>query len=785
VAATAWKRCALWVTTMLVAVSATLVGAPTAEALPAPEPPQERTFFTPLVPVRVLDTRPSEPTIDGVGRPGRPLAASSSLSVAVVGRGGVPSSGVSAVVLNVTATNATTTSFLTVWPTGTKRPTASNLNFIAGQTVPNLVVAKVGAGGRIDIYNHAGSVDVLADVAGYFPDTDDFVPLVPVRLVDTRPNEPTLDGLAGARNPIGAGKFIDVTVVGRGGVPRTGVDSVVLNVTATNPTVASFLTVFPTGSKRPTASNVNMVAGVTAPNLVVAKVGLRGSVSIYNHSGTSDVIADVAGYFPTGGTFVSVPPARIYETRPGEPVVAGGTHADFALYDFDDVDVDVAGIAGVPAEFISAVVLNVTTVNPSSNSFVSVFPTGSRLPAASNLNMTAGASPRPNLVVAKVGAGGKVTIHNHSGSTDIVVDIAGYFFAEYGGIRDIDLSDRSSCALFSVGSLTCWGDTGQNPTDVYDSSPVRLHPYDLNTFDDAVDLTIDVVHSCVLRADGTVWCWSRYNAFNTAGPAPEYPVWPAQQIALPRRAVEIDDGYLQTCALLDDGTVWCWGKDFTGAARPTPWRVANIANAVQVDVGDTHGCALRSDDRVACWGVLNEYGTLGNGTGSDSPTSAVLVSGLTDADSISIQSLRSCATQRTGGAVCWGSTMTGPTGFSMTPTAITTMTDGITAPSDDIWQVVGGDDYICALRFDDAVYCYGSEYQAQFGLAVGGIAAPQSLTTPVPGLPPIAFVVAERFHMCAVGFDDEVFCWGQNASGQLGSGSREHSADPVPVISFE
>jgi hypothetical protein len=86
----------------------------------------------------------------------------------VTGQGGVPSGGVSAVVLNVTAVTPTTQSYLTVWPTGPGRPLASNLNYTAGQTVPNLVVVRVGLGGKISLYNHDGTVDLVADVAGWY-----------------------------------------------------------------------------------------------------------------------------------------------------------------------------------------------------------------------------------------------------------------------------------------------------------------------------------------------------------------------------------------------------------------------------------------------------------------------------------------------------------------------------------------------------------------------------------------------------------------------------------------
>ena len=89
------------------------------------------------------------------------------VALSVVGRGGVPS-GATAVVLNVTAVDASASGYVTVYPDGSARPLASNLNVGPGQTVPNLVVAKLGSNGKVCLYNHAGTVDLVADVNGYF-----------------------------------------------------------------------------------------------------------------------------------------------------------------------------------------------------------------------------------------------------------------------------------------------------------------------------------------------------------------------------------------------------------------------------------------------------------------------------------------------------------------------------------------------------------------------------------------------------------------------------------------
>jgi hypothetical protein len=248
--------------------------------------------FHPVDPVRILDTR------TGNGAPAAPLGAGASMNLQVAGRGGVPPAGAGAVILNVTATVPTQPSFLTLFPTGAARPVTSNVNVATGQTVPNLVVAKLGASGQTTIFNAAGDIHVIADVAGWFDDGTaatggHFHPVVPNRVLDTRL------GNGAPQVPIGPGATVDLQVTGRAGVPP-GAAAVVMNVTATQPTAASFLTVFPTGSALPVVSNLNVTAGLTVANLVTVKLGAGGQASIFNAQGSTHVIADIAGWFDAG-----------------------------------------------------------------------------------------------------------------------------------------------------------------------------------------------------------------------------------------------------------------------------------------------------------------------------------------------------------------------------------------------------------------------------------------------------------------------------------------------------
>ena len=121
-----------------------------------------------VTPARVLDTR--VPTGSCTPAPCGAIGPDASTTVSLAGQGGVPATGATAVILNVTVTQPTASSFLTVYPSDATAPTASNLNFSTGQTVPNLVVVKLGADGAVKLYNFAGNVHVIADVVGWFND---------------------------------------------------------------------------------------------------------------------------------------------------------------------------------------------------------------------------------------------------------------------------------------------------------------------------------------------------------------------------------------------------------------------------------------------------------------------------------------------------------------------------------------------------------------------------------------------------------------------------------------
>jgi len=382
--------------------------------------------FVSLNPARLLDTRAGASTVDGQFAGVGALGAGGRLDLVVAGRGGVPATGVVAVVLNVTTALPTGPGFVTVWPTGAAQPLASNLNFVAGQTIPNLVIAKLGVDGKVSLFASAGT-HLIADVAGYFSAATDLVALTPARLLDTRAGNATVDGQFAGQGALAPGARLDLQVSGRYALPATGVGAVLLNTTVANPTAPGYLTLWPADAAQPVASNLNFTPGLTIPNLVLAKVSSAGRVSIYNSAGTTDVVADVQGWFPLSSQLTSLVPARVVDTRTGAFTVDGQFAGGGALAALSTTDVNLLGRGGVPASGVDAVVLNVTVTGTAGAGYLTVWPTGSAQPNASNLNYVANQTI-PNMVIAKVGNNGKVSFYVGSGkSTQLVVDVVGWF----------------------------------------------------------------------------------------------------------------------------------------------------------------------------------------------------------------------------------------------------------------------------------------------------------------------------------------------------------------------
>jgi hypothetical protein len=388
---------------------------------PLPTPLNGFGQFTPLAnPTRILDTRAA------VGWPStQPLAGGAPVAIDVAGRGGVPTHA-GLVALNVTVTEPTASAFLTVFPSDGTMPTVSNLNFVPGQTVPNLVVVRLGVDGKVKIFTNAGTAHVLFDVVGWFGSRQTMTPgarlvsQTPSRKLDTR--DPALSQ---GYTKVGAGQTIDIAVV----PPGTNVTGVVLNLTGTEPTRSTFVTAFPANQSLPLASSLNLTPGLTRPNLVMVGVSPQGRVKLYNLDGAVHLVVDLVGTFtrtgsaqvdnvPTGRVIPLDLPVRMIDTRLAGGKLAGpGTR----LHTVPAFPVSVAGdMAGV--------VMNVTATEATSPTYLTVFPPDAPQPLASNLNVLPGQNV-PNLAVSRLTAADQLAVFNQSGAVHYIADVTAVVLA--------------------------------------------------------------------------------------------------------------------------------------------------------------------------------------------------------------------------------------------------------------------------------------------------------------------------------------------------------------------
>ena len=428
--------------------------------------------YFPLTPFRILDTR-SASCIQCAGGKLRPGGTRTVPITSVSGLAGgadlVPPTA-TAVVLNVTAVNDTSSSLLTVYPTGTGRPRASNLNFAAHTASANLVTVALGQNGtsdsdhEINIFNAVGSVDVVADLEGYFAPQSaaspigEFHPIAPLRVCDTRAhlaaNPCNGNGGNVSDNTIGAGGVLKVNLAGvtssGGSIPGDGTaGAAVLNLTAVSGSVATYLSVFPTdahggctipgGGTAPHFSTLNVSDHIALANRVMVPTGPDSAggndsaVCVYNALGNINVVIDANGWYgsasaPTGKQYQAIGPSRICDTRAGSGTLCAG----HMLTPGGVETIAVAGVGGVPSLGAVAVIANLTAVDGTAATLFTLYPASlGKAPTASDLNVGPGTA-LPNLAVVQLdttgdGSAGEVKLYNGLGDINAVIDVEGWF----------------------------------------------------------------------------------------------------------------------------------------------------------------------------------------------------------------------------------------------------------------------------------------------------------------------------------------------------------------------
>jgi hypothetical protein len=377
---------------------------------PRPVPDGAEGSYVAVAPVRVLDTRTGLGGRAGKLGPGGRMTFDPSLG------GAVPRSGVSAVMLNVTGTEPTHPTHVRVWPGGTPVPGTSSLNLAPRQDRASQVVVPVGTDGTVALYNNNGSTHLVADVQGYYSDSDgpaggEYHLTAPTRVLDTRDS----------RRPLRPGEVLRVPV-GAPGVDAGTLRAVDVNVTVTEPTTAGHLTAWAGAGAAPDASTVNFAPGQTVANHAVVPVSLdrvtgQPYVSVRNSNGLTHVVVDVQGWYDDGSRddglrFAPSLTERVADSRvTGSKLAAGGTLTVMPWRLPDGV----------------AHVVNITATESTGPGHLTAWSGAGPLPGTSTVNFATG-EDSPNLATVPSGHWGALAVTTRSAASHVVVDHLGYFW---------------------------------------------------------------------------------------------------------------------------------------------------------------------------------------------------------------------------------------------------------------------------------------------------------------------------------------------------------------------
>ena len=379
-----------------------------------------------------------------------------------------------------------------------------------------------------------------------------------------------------------------------------------------------------------------------------------------------------------------------------------------------------------------------------------------------------------------------------------------------------------ACALRLTGSIACWGNNtyGQlgNGTETNSSVPVEVLG-----ITDATTIRTSGNHTCALLQTGTIKCWGN-NEYGQLGNGTETNSSVPVEVLGITDATTITRSGGHTCALLQTGTIKCWGDNSSGQLgngtetnSSVPVEVLGITDPAAIAVGSWYSggytCALLQTGTIKCWGN-NEYGQLGNGTETNSSV-PVEVLGITDATAIAVGGGYICALRLTGSIACWGNNTSGQLGNGTeTNSSVPVEVLGIT----DVTTIRTSGNHTCALLQTGTIKCWGNNWSGQLGNGQStgdwndrfadelplpttteapatteasttlenqpdiqfGRDADSSVPVEVLGITNATTIATGGGYTCALLQTGTIKCWGGNSSGQLGNGQTTGSS-PVPV----
>lgn len=351
-------------------------------------------------------------------------------------------------------------------------------------------------------------------------------------------------------------------------------------------------------------------------------------------------------------------------------------------------------------------------------------------------------------------------------------------------VQAVAAGSSHTCALLDMGAVTCWGSNAYGQLGDGVTASQRLSPWPIVAGLDAGVRAIDskYLHACVAMIDGSVRCWGLNGGGQLGDGTTSTRTTPVDVVGLAEPTLAVSTGGSHSCALGVSGGTRCWGGNFDGTLGDggsqdslVPVDVVGLPASTQVSAGYRHTCATTPTGGAACWGN-DLHGQLGNATATQRLTPVDVVD--MDATAVSVGALHACALTAEATVVCWGDNHYGQLGDGSTirrlvPTPVSNLAPGMRTVS-------SGRHHSCAIDAAGRVECWGGNEYGQLG---DGSGANQTAPVRISGLgKDNSTVVAGPYHTCAITAGGGAKCWGANDSGQLGDGSTVERDTPVDVV---